>query len=304
MKDLSTVEAERYSRQILLDGWGIDGQKKLKNKTVFVPGCGGMGSAVINYLLLAGVGEIRTCDFDVVELSNLNRQFLHDDSRLGIKKAVSAAISSHRINPNVNMVSIPERVSFDNDDRLAGDCDYIINCVDLLPALVVIDYAVRKKVPFIAFGMMDINVYIAKFIDYTQSCYGCLFDLSKKSVRAMISNYDKMFSLRPVAPAPVVGAMCGFIANLAVIECLQYLLGNDNSKGSNTIRYFNFKNDQQLSEDSAYSRVDVRRLLKRKFIEQSKEQNFDWDNPWSSPFYSNIVINGNPDCYYCSKQVY
>ena len=86
----STEETKRYNRQMLMDGWGEETQKKLKKSTVFIAGAGGLGSPVSIYLAVAGIGNIRICDFDSPDWSNLNRQILHNHNRIGTNKAVSA----------------------------------------------------------------------------------------------------------------------------------------------------------------------------------------------------------------------
>ncbi|MCX8044153.1 MAG: ThiF family adenylyltransferase, partial [Desulfobacterota bacterium] len=87
MAILSESEKNRYHRQMLITGWGEEGQEKLKRSTVFIAGAGGLGSPLSIYLAVAGVGTLRICDFGEPELSNLNRQILHDDTRIGRNKA-------------------------------------------------------------------------------------------------------------------------------------------------------------------------------------------------------------------------
>jgi hypothetical protein len=107
---LCEAEKSRYKRQVLMDGWGIKGQERLKSSTVFVAGAGGSGSPLIQQLALCGFGTIIICDYDSVELSNLNRQSLHDESRIGMNKALSAQLSVERINPHVNVIPIQEKI--------------------------------------------------------------------------------------------------------------------------------------------------------------------------------------------------
>ena len=91
LAELTDHERTLYSRQMLIDGWGTDGQLELKTSTVFVAGAGGLGSPVSIYLAVAGVGELKICDADTIELSNLNRQILHGLNRIGESKALSAS---------------------------------------------------------------------------------------------------------------------------------------------------------------------------------------------------------------------
>ncbi|MCX7039323.1 MAG: ThiF family adenylyltransferase, partial [Spirochaetes bacterium] len=98
MSGLSDRERERYTRQLVLPSWGEESQLRLKAATVFVAGAGGLGSAVVLYLAAAGVGCIRVCDRDTVELSNLNRQILHAERGMGMRKALSAQKAVTRLN--------------------------------------------------------------------------------------------------------------------------------------------------------------------------------------------------------------
>jgi len=111
---LNQDELERYGRQMLLDGWGEAGQFALKSSTVFIAGAGGLGSPVAIYLAVAGVGEIRICDVDALEPTNLNRQILHDHTRVGVNKAMSARQTLELTNPNVKVIPISDRIEHES----------------------------------------------------------------------------------------------------------------------------------------------------------------------------------------------
>ena len=85
----SEDELKRYHRQMLIDGWGKEGQAKLKNSTMFIAGAGGLGSPVAICLAVSGIGHIKICDFDNLDVTNLNRQILHNHTRIGTNKAIS-----------------------------------------------------------------------------------------------------------------------------------------------------------------------------------------------------------------------
>lgn len=104
--ELSGEERQRYTRQMIIPNWGEETQRRLKASTVFIAGAGGLGSPVSFNLAVAGIGVIRICDFDSPQLSNLNRQFLHDESRIGMNKAESAKLSLSRLNPHVHIEAI------------------------------------------------------------------------------------------------------------------------------------------------------------------------------------------------------
>jgi adenylyltransferase/sulfurtransferase len=97
---------ERYQRQLILPGWGIETQKKLKRAKVFIAGAGGLGCPAALNLALAGVGHIRICDSDKVEISNLNRQFLHTEQSIGKNKAHSAEATLSSINSEIITMSM------------------------------------------------------------------------------------------------------------------------------------------------------------------------------------------------------
>ena len=122
MDILTDYDKTRYNRQMLLDGWGEEGQLKLKRASVFIAGAGGLGSPVAIYLAVAGVGKIRICDSDRVELSNLNRQILHSDARIGQLKADSAAQTLRQMNPTLDIVAHTSRLDGDNISQVIGSC--------------------------------------------------------------------------------------------------------------------------------------------------------------------------------------
>jgi molybdopterin/thiamine biosynthesis adenylyltransferase len=105
MGELSDYERTRYDRQMMIDGWGEGGQIRLKASSVFIAGAEGLGSPLSMYLAVAGAGEIRICDADRVELSNLNRQILHPDASIGELKCASAEKTLKELNPTLEIVT-------------------------------------------------------------------------------------------------------------------------------------------------------------------------------------------------------
>jgi len=127
---LSEFELKRYNRQIIMEGWGEETQQRLQKSTVFIAGAGGLGSPVSIYLAVAGIGNIRICDFDSPDWSNLNKQILHNHSRIGINKALSAKHTLEELNPYINVHSFTDKIVSDNVDELVGESDIIIDCMD------------------------------------------------------------------------------------------------------------------------------------------------------------------------------
>jgi len=213
---LSKEERERYSRQMMMEGWGEEAQQRLKRATVFIAGAGGLGSPVAIYLAVAGVGHLRVCDFDSPDLSNLNRQILHDETRIGVNKAISAKMSLERVNPNIRITAITERIEADNVDRLVGDSDIIVDCMDNFPTRFVLnESAIRKRIPLVHGCIWGIDGRIS-FIQPPQTpCLRCI-----------------VAEPPPKEVFPVVGATPGVIGCLQALEVLKFLCGSgENLKG-------------------------------------------------------------------------
>lgn len=213
---LSELEQQRYTRQMLLDGWGQEGQMKLKDSTVFVAGAGGLGSPVAIYLAVAGVGRIRICDYDNPELSNLNRQILHSESRIGINKAISAKITLWSNNPLVEVKAFSTQISDETVDELVGDSQIIMDCMDNFPTRYVLNRAaIRKGIPLVHGSIWGLEGRLS-FIHVPETpCLQCIF---------------------PEAPPrevfPVLGATPGVIGCLQTVEAIKYLVGiGENLKG-------------------------------------------------------------------------
>ncbi|MDD4127468.1 MAG: HesA/MoeB/ThiF family protein, partial [Methanomicrobium sp.] len=142
------MKSERYDRQVMLIS--EDAQKRLFKSKVFIAGAGGLGSPVSAYLAIAGVKQIVIADPDTVSLSNLNRQFLHDSSKIGMKKTDSAKETLERLNDDVEVITVSEAVSDENISRISDGCSLIIDCLDNFEARRVLNReAVKKGIPMI-----------------------------------------------------------------------------------------------------------------------------------------------------------
>lgn len=130
LPELTDAETLRYNRQIVLKGFDFDGQELLKASHALIVGLGGLGCAAAQYLAAAGTGTLTLLDFDTVSLSNLQRQTLHTDARIGMSKVESAAIALAAINPHIRL----NQVNAQADDALLSDliaaCDVVVDCTD------------------------------------------------------------------------------------------------------------------------------------------------------------------------------
>lgn len=207
--NFSEQELKRYHRQMLMEGWGRETQSKLKKATVFIAGAGGLGSPVSIYLAVAGIGHIRICDFDSPDWSNLNRQILHDHTRIGINKAVSAKQTIEKVNPDVRVTASTEKIIADNVDELVGDADIIMDCMDNFPTRYLLnECAMRKKIPLIYGSIWGMEGRLSFIQSPETPCLRCLFPEAPPS---------EVF--------PVLGATPGVIGSLQVLEALKYLTG-------------------------------------------------------------------------------
>ncbi|MCI4627149.1 MAG: HesA/MoeB/ThiF family protein [Candidatus Magnetoovum sp. WYHC-5] len=207
--NFSEQEVERYKRQVMMDGWGEEMQVKLKNSTVFIAGAGGLGSPVSIYLAVCGIGHIRICDFDSPDMSNLNRQILHDESRIGTNKAISAKMTLERLNPSIEVTAITDKIEAHNADAIVGDSAIILDCMDNFPTRYVLnETAIKKSIPLVYGSIWGMEGRLSFIQSPETPCLRCLFaDAPPKEV------------------FPVVGATPGVIGTLQAIETIKYLTG-------------------------------------------------------------------------------
>ena len=160
---------------MIFEGWGEDAQKKLGQSRVFIAGAGGLGSPVSIYVAVAGVRNIRICDCGEPELSNLNRQILHDDSRIGVNKAVSAKETLERLNPDINVTAVTDKILEENAGEIIGDVDLIIDCLDNFDTRHYINaYAVKKSIPMIHAGVYGMRGQMTMIKTPDTPCLWCI----------------------------------------------------------------------------------------------------------------------------------
>ncbi|RMF31772.1 MAG: MoaD family protein, partial [Candidatus Nitrosothermus koennekii] len=156
--EFSREELERYSRQIMLEGIGYDGQLKLRDARVCVVGVGGLGSPIATQLTAMGIGHLRIIDRDVVEISNLHRQTLYTEEDIGKVKVEAAAEKLRKINPKVEIEAIPVSINENTALEVVKDCDVVIDGLDsILARYALNDACLYYKIPYVyggAIGML------------------------------------------------------------------------------------------------------------------------------------------------------
>ncbi|MEP6483268.1 MAG: molybdopterin-synthase adenylyltransferase MoeB [Rudaea sp.] len=214
---LDADATERYSRHLLLPNVGLAGQTKLMNAKVALVGAGGLGSPAALYLAAAGVGTIRLIDDDSVDTSNLQRQILHSNDRIGMAKTESARIALNALNPRVSIQPIQQRVRAENVEQLIAGYDIVIDGADNFPTRYLLDAASRRlKIPLI-YGAVhrftgQVSVFDARRDD--SPCYRCLFPEAPSAAEAP-----------NCAEAGVLGVLPGSIGLLQATEAIKLILG-------------------------------------------------------------------------------
>jgi molybdopterin-synthase adenylyltransferase len=204
----------RYSRHLLLDEIGIDGQERLLASHALIVGAGGLGSPVALYLASAGVGTITIADDDVVDLTNLQRQIAHDTTTLGLKKVDSAAKRMHAINPEVNVVALSERLLGDALDAAVAKADLVLDCSDRFATRHAVNRAcVKHKKPLVSGAAIrfdgQVSVYDTR--DERSPCYACLFDESND------------FEEERCATMGVFAPLVGIVGSIQAAEAIKVL---------------------------------------------------------------------------------
>ena len=168
----------RYSRHILLDALGIEGQERILATHALIVGAGGLGSPAALYLASAGIGRITLVDDDTVDFTNLQRQILHTQARVGIAKAESGRLALAAINPDIEIVPLQQRLSGEALDRLIASADIILDCTDNFATRHAINRAcVHHKKPLVSGAAIRFDGQISVY-DLRQDnspCYHCLF---------------------------------------------------------------------------------------------------------------------------------
>lgn len=216
LPELSPEELSRYSRHVLLEEVGVDGQRKLAAARILVVGAGGLGSPAALYLAAAGVGVLGLADLDRVEEHNLQRQIVHDTAAVGQPKVESAARHLAALNPHVQLRLHERGVTPANAVDLFSGYDLIVDGSDNFPTRFLnTDAAFLAKRPLIYGSIFKFEGQVAVFDPAAGGpCYRCLFP--EPPPPGSVPNCGE---------AGVFGALCGVIGSLQAMEAIKYLLG-------------------------------------------------------------------------------
>ncbi|CAI1798567.1 MULTISPECIES: molybdopterin-synthase adenylyltransferase MoeB [Serratia] len=212
LPELTDAETLRYNRQIILRGFDFDGQEKLKAARVMIVGLGGLGCAAAPYLAAAGVGHLTLVDFDTVSLSNLQRQILHRDARIGMAKVDSARIELSAINPHIHIDAVDGQL---DDEQMAAQIaanDLVLDCTDNVATRDLLNrlcHAQRK--PLVSGAAIRMEGQLSVFTyQANEPCYRCLSRLFGDNALTCVE-------------AGVMAPLVGTIGTLQAIEAIKLL---------------------------------------------------------------------------------
>lgn len=226
LPELSDEETLRYNRQIVLRGFDFDGQEKLKASKALVVGLGGLGCAASPYLASAGVGHLTLLDFDVVSLSNLQRQILHHDNRIGVAKVKSARQQLSAINPHVTLEIIDKQ---QNDAQLAALIarhDVVLDCTDNVATREQLNkLCFASKTPLVSGAAIRMEGQISVFSWQQEApCYRCISRLFGDATLSCVE-------------AGVMAPLVGVVGALQAMEAIRLLTHYGSSVAGKLLMY-------------------------------------------------------------------
>lgn len=215
MKDFTTDQLERYSRHILLQDVGVEGQEKLLEAKVLIIGAGGLGAPVALYLAAAGVGTVGIVDNDHVEISNLQRQITHFTKDINVAKVDSAAEKMNAINPEVKVQTYQTYLCADNIRDIIKNYDFVVDGTDNFPTkFLANDACVMEDIPFSHGGILRFDGQTMTVLPGKSSCYRCSF-----------RNPPPPDAVPTCSQAGVLGAIAGMLGTIQAAETLKYITG-------------------------------------------------------------------------------
>jgi adenylyltransferase/sulfurtransferase len=204
------TDLRRYSRQMMIKGFGEEGQRRLRESRVAIAGIGGLGSPVSLYLAAAGVGYIRLIDYDLVELSNLNRQVVHWSTDLGRPKVESAAMKLTQLNPEIKADAINEKITEETVKQLLKGIDLVVDGQDNLQTRFLINSeCITRGIPYVFAAIYGFEGYLTTIKPGEGPCLRCIYPGE--------TPFDGSF--------PVIGTTPGVMGCLQATEAIKLITG-------------------------------------------------------------------------------
>ena len=243
----------RYNRHIILSEVGQEGQNKLLNAKVLVVGAGGLGCPALQYLVASGVGTIGIIDFDIVDISNLQRQILFGTSSLGENKALAAKSRLEDLNPTITINAYPEKLTSKNALELFKGYDIIVDGTDNFATRYLInDAAIITNKPIVYGAIYKFEGQVSVFNYQNGPSYRCLFPAVPK--KGSVANCSEI---------GVLGVLPGIIGTMQANEVIKIILGFDNVLSGKLLCY-NAKTSQITPLKISKSTLEFENVLARK----------------------------------------
>lgn len=215
MRDFTEEQLERYSRHILLQDVGVEGQAKLMDAKVLVVGAGGLGAPIALYLAAAGIGKIGIVDGDSVDLSNLQRQVIHFEKDINTPKVDSAKEKMLAINPEIEVETYQECLRADNIREIIRGYDFLVDGTDNFPTkFLVNDACVMEDIPFSHGGILRFDGQTMTVVPGKSACYRCAF-----------RQPPPPDAVPTCSQAGVLGAIAGMLGTIQAAEVLKFVTG-------------------------------------------------------------------------------
>jgi len=211
-------ELKRYSKQILIKNIGGDGQRKLKSSKVLVIGLGGLGSPVVTHLSCAGVGQIGLVDNDIVDLSNLQRQFIHNVDRIGLNKTESAKIFINKLNPNLIIYDYITDAKSPELKKIIAEYDIIIDCTDNFETrFKIADDCQKYKKPYILGTVRAYEGQITTILPST-------LKINNPKIRSLFNEENTVNILDDCSDEGILSITTTLVGTIMASECLKIIL--------------------------------------------------------------------------------
>jgi adenylyltransferase/sulfurtransferase len=215
MVDFTESQLERYSRHILLQEVGVEGQERLLQAKVLIVGAGGLGSPAALYLAAAGIGTIGIADYDEVEISNLQRQIAHFTKDIKTSKVDSAAEKMRAINPDIIVRAHRTNLCAANIREIIRGYDFVIDGSDNFPTkFLVNDACIFENIPFSHGGILRFDGQTMTVLPGKSACYRCVF-----------RKPPPIDAVPTCSQAGVLGAIAGMLGTIQAAEALKYVIG-------------------------------------------------------------------------------
>ena len=259
--DLSEKELDRYSRQVMLEEIGYQGQLKLKQSKVCVVGVGGLGNPIVTRLAAMGVGKLRIVDRDVIELSNLHRQTMFNEDDVGQVKVETAAKKLRKLNPEIVVEELPISINDYTALDVVDGCDVVVDALDSVDARYALNKAcIEKKIPFVTGAAVGVTGQSFTILPKESACYHCLFpSLDEDSMPTC--------SIEGVHPS-----ILSIVGGIEVSEAVKIITGKEPSLKNKVLHVdlenliFNFTKVSRVEECSVCGSGEQQEKIKEELI--------------------------------------